>query len=182
MGQTSSAIELRNVTKTFGSIVANKNICLDIRYGEVLALLGENGSGKTTLIKTLTGLLQPSEGAVYINGQKPGPETKARVSYLPERTYLSPAKSVSEVIEFFADFYEDFRTERAKEMLNSLGIDEKAKIKTLSKGTREKVQLILVMSRDADLFILDEPIAGVDPAARDYIIKTIITNYNETIS
>ncbi|MBR5800533.1 MAG: ABC transporter ATP-binding protein [Lachnospiraceae bacterium] len=173
-------VKVENLTKVYDKKKqALNHLNLEIGRGKIIGLLGPNGSGKTTLIKTLTGLLQPSEGAVYINGQKPGPETKARVSYLPERTYLSPAKRVSEVIEFFADFYEDFRTERAKEMLNSLGIDEKAKIKTLSKGTREKVQLILVMSRDADLFILDEPIAGVDPAARDYIIKTIITNYNE---
>jgi ABC-2 type transport system ATP-binding protein len=173
-------VKVENLTKVYDKKKqALNHLNLEIGRGKIIGLLGPNGSGKTTLIKILTGLLQPTEGAVYINGQKPGPETKARVSYLPERTYLSPAKRVSEVIEFFADFYEDFRTERAKEMLNSLGIDEKAKIKTLSKGTREKVQLILVMSRDADLFILDEPIAGVDPAARDYIIKTIITNYNE---
>ena len=173
-------VKVENLTKVYDKKKqALNHLNLEIGRGKIIGLLGPNGSGKTTLIKILTGLLQPTEGAVYINGQKPGPETKARVSYLPERTYLSPAKRVSEVIEFFADFYEDFRTERAKEMLHSLGIDEKAKIKTLSKGTREKVQLILVMSRDADLFILDEPIAGVDPAARDYIIKTIITNYNE---
>lgn len=152
---------------------------LSIPRGKIIGLLGPNGSGKTTLIKILNGLLRPTEGEVMIDGQKPGPETKAKVSYLPERTYLSPGKTVSELLAYFADFYEDFRPERAKEMLSSLGIDEKARIKTLSKGTREKVQLILVMSRDADLFILDEPIAGVDPAARDYIIKTIITNYNE---
>ena len=173
-------VKVENLTKVYDKKKqALNHLNLEIGRGKIIGLLGPNGSGKTTLIKTLNGLLQPTEGAVYINGQKPGLETKARVSYLPERTYLSPAKRVSEVIEFFADFYEDFRTERAKEMLHSLGIDEKAKIKTLSKGTREKVQLILVMSRDADLFILDEPIAGVDPAARDYIIKTIITNYNE---
>lgn len=158
---------------------ALNSLNLTIPRGRIIGLLGPNGSGKTTLIKIMNGLLCPTEGEVLINGEKPGPATKARVSYLPERTYLSASRKVSELLTFFADFYEDFRPERAREMLVSLGIDENARIKTLSKGTREKVQLILVMSRDADLFILDEPIAGVDPAARDYIIKTIITNYNE---
>lgn len=152
---------------------------LTIPRGKIIGLLGPNGSGKTTLIKILNGLLCPTSGTALINGSKPGPETKARVSYLPERTYLQNGMKVKELITYFEDFYEDFRPERAREMLISLGIDENDRIKTLSKGTREKVQLILVMSRDADLFILDEPIAGVDPAARDYIIKTIITNYNE---
>lgn len=152
---------------------------LSIPRGKIIGLLGPNGSGKTTLIKILNGLLCPTEGEVLINGKKPGPQTKAVVSYLPERTYLSTSKKVCELIEYFTDFYADFRPERAKEMLKSLGIDMNARIKTLSKGTREKVQLILVMSRDAQLYVLDEPIAGVDPAARDYIIKTIITNYNE---
>lgn len=173
-------VKVENLTKVYDKKKQALNqLNLEIGRGKIIGLLGPNGSGKTTLIKILTGLLQPTEGAVYINGLKPGPETKAKVSYLPERTYLSSAKKVADVIAFFADFYEDFKVERAKEMLASLGIDENAKIKTLSKGTREKVQLILVMSRDVDLFILDEPIAGVDPAARDYIIKTIITNYNE---
>lgn len=152
---------------------------LSIPRGKIIGLLGPNGSGKTTLIKILNGLLCPTEGEVLINGKKPGPQTKAVVSYLPERTYLSTSKKVCELMEYFTDFYADFRPERAKEMLKSLGIDMNARIKTLSKGTREKVQLILVMSRDAQLYVLDEPIAGVDPAARDYIIKTIITNYNE---
>ena len=173
-------VQVNNLTKVYDKKKkALNSLSLTISSGKIIGLLGPNGSGKTTLIKILNGLLCPTEGEVYINGHKPGPQTKARVSYLPERTYLSSSKKVSELITFFDDFYEDFKPERAREMLASLGIDEKAKIKTLSKGTREKVQLILVMSRDADLFILDEPIAGVDPAARDYIIKTIITNYNE---
>ncbi len=173
-------VKVENLTKVYEKKKqALNHLNLEISRGKIIGLLGPNGSGKTTLIKILNGLLQPTEGEVYINGQKPGPETKARVSYLPERTYLSASKRVSELLTYFADFYEDFRLERAKEMLTNLGIDENAKVKALSKGTREKVQLILVMSRDADLFILDEPIAGVDPAARDYIIKTIITNYNE---
>ena len=173
-------VEVKNLTMMYDyKKRALNELNLTIPRGKIIGLLGPNGSGKTTLIKIMNGLLCPTRGEVLINGEKPGPATKARVSYLPERTYLSPARKVSELIEFFTDFYEDFRPERAKEMLTSLGIDEKARIKTLSKGTREKVQLILVMSRDADLFILDEPIAGVDPAARDYIIRTIITNYNE---
>jgi len=158
---------------------ALNELSLTIPRGRIIGLLGPNGSGKTTLIKILNGLLCPTRGEALINGCKPGPETKARVSYLPERTYLQTGMKVKELIAYFADFYDNFRPERAKEMLTSLGIDENDRIKTLSKGTREKVQLILVMSRDADLYILDEPIAGVDPAARDYIIKTIISNYNE---
>ncbi len=173
-------VNITNLTKVYDKRkTALNQITLSIPKGKIIGLLGPNGSGKTTLIKIMNGLLRPTEGTVLINGSVPGPETKARISYLPERTYLRNSMRVKELIAYFADFYEDFKPERAKEMLDSLKIDENAKIKTLSKGTREKVQLILVMSRDADLFILDEPIAGVDPAARDYIIKTIITNYNE---
>lgn len=173
-------VEIRNLTKVYDKRkTALNSINLTLSRGRIIGLLGPNGSGKTTLIKILNGLLIPTEGEVLINGYKPGVETKARISYLPERTYFRNSMKISELLDFFADFYDDFRPERAKEMLISLNIDENARIKTLSKGTREKVQLILVMSRDADLFILDEPIAGVDPAARDYIIRTIITNYNE---
>ena len=176
----SELVEVRNLTKTYDKRkTALNGLNFTLPRGRIVGLLGPNGSGKTTLIKILNGLLVPTEGEVLINGSKPGAETKARVSYLPERTYFGNSKKVSELLAFFSDFYEDFRVERAKEMLASLNIDLNARIKTLSKGTREKVQLILVMSRDADLFILDEPIAGVDPAARDYIIKTIISNYNE---
>lgn len=173
-------VTVTNLTKVYDKRkTALNQMNLSIPKGKIVGLLGPNGSGKSTLIKIMNGLLRPTEGTVLINGSAPGPETKARISYLPERTYLRNSMKVKELIAYFADFYGDFKPERAKEMLESLGIDENAKIKTLSKGTREKVQLILVMSRDADLFILDEPIAGVDPAARDYIIKTIITNYNE---
>lgn len=176
----SELVEVRNLTKRYNrNTAALNNLNLTLPRGKIIGLLGPNGSGKTTLIKILNGLLTPTEGEVFINGSRPGPETKARISYLPERTYFNNNMKVTELISFFADFYEDFRIERAKSMLASLDIDEKARIKTLSKGTREKVQLILVMSRDADLYVLDEPIAGVDPAARDYIIRTIITNYNE---
>lgn len=176
----SELVEVRNLTKVYDKKkTALNGLNLTLQRGKIIGLLGPNGSGKTTLIKIMNGLLMPTEGEVLINGEKPGPATKAHISYLPERTYLSAGKKVSELITFFEDFYEDFRPERARKMLASLNIDENARIKTLSKGTREKVQLILVMSRDADLFVLDEPIAGVDPAARDYIIRTIITNYNE---
>lgn len=173
-------VEIRNLTKVYNKKkTALDNFSLTLPRGRIVGLLGPNGSGKTTLIKILNGLLVPTEGEALINGSRPGAETKAKVSYLPERTYFNSSMRVSELMTYFGDFYEDFRKERAREMLTSLGIDESARIKTLSKGTREKVQLILVMSRDADLYILDEPIAGVDPAARDYIIRTIITNYNE---
>ena len=176
----SELVEIRNLTKVYDKKkTALNGLNLTLQRGRIIGLLGPNGSGKTTLIKIMNGLLTPTEGEILINGEKPGQATKARISYLPERTYLSAGKKVSELLAFFEDFYEDFRPERAREMLASLNIDENARIKTLSKGTREKVQLILVMSRDADLFVLDEPIAGVDPAARDYIIRTIITNYNE---
>lgn len=176
----SELVNVSNLTKVYDKRkTALNDLSLTIPRGRIVGLLGPNGSGKTTLIKILNGLLCPTSGTALINGSKPGPETKARVSYLPERTYLQTGMKVKELIAYFTDFYADFKPERAREMLTSLGINEDDRIKTLSKGTREKVQLILVMSRDADLFILDEPIAGVDPAARDYIIKTIITNYNE---
>ena len=176
----SELVEIRNLTKVYDKKkTALNGLNLTLPRGRIIGLLGPNGSGKTTLIKIMNGLLTPTEGEVFVGGEKPGPVTKAHISYLPERTYLSAGKKVSELLAFFEDFYKDFRPERAREMLASLSIDENAKIKTLSKGTREKVQLILVMSRDADIFVLDEPIAGVDPAARDYIIRTIITNYNE---
>ncbi len=158
---------------------ALEDLQLSFSPGRVIGILGPNGSGKSTLIKLLNGLLAPTKGEIMIDGHRPGVETKAVVSYLPERTYLQAGKTVRQMLEYFADFYADFSTERARAMLESLGIKEEAPLKTLSKGTREKVQLILVMSRDAKVYILDEPIAGVDPAARDYIIRTIIQNYNE---
>ena len=176
----SGLVEIRNLTKVYEKKrTALDGLNLVIPRGKIVGLLGPNGSGKTTLIKILNGLLVPTGGQVLINGLAPGAQTKARISYLPERTYFQNSMRVKELLEYFADFYEDFRMERAREMLLSLHINENDRIKTLSKGTREKVQLILVMSRDADLYVLDEPIAGVDPAARDYIIKTIIKNYTE---
>lgn len=176
----SELVEIKNLTMVYEKRkTALNKLNLIIPRGKIIGLLGPNGSGKTTLIKILNGLLSPTQGEVFINGAAPGPQTKARVSYLPERTYFQSSMKVSELIEYFSDFYADFKPERARQMLTSLHIEEKDRLKTLSKGTKEKVQLILVMSRDADLFVLDEPIAGVDPAARDYILKTIITNYNE---
>ena len=172
-------VEIQGLVKAYNSrTYAVNNLTLAIPKGKIIGLLGPNGSGKTTLIKMLNGLLVPTAGTILINGMAPGPETKKIVSYLPERTYFDNSQNITELVDFFADFYEDFSKERAMEMLENLGINPKAKLKTLSKGTKEKVQLILVMSRQAQLYILDEPIAGVDPAARDYILKTIISNYN----
>ncbi len=158
---------------------ALQNVQLGLSAGKVIGILGPNGSGKTTLIKLLNGLLVPTEGEILIDGHNPGKYTKGVVSYLPERTYLQAGKTVGQMLEYFSDFYQDFSVERARVMLESLGIKESEPLKTLSKGTREKIQLILVMSREAKVYILDEPIAGVDPAARNYIIRTIIQNYNE---
>ena len=165
--------------KGAGNYMAVYHMNLSIPRGKIIGLLGPNGCGKTTLIKMINGLLTPSCGSITINGYAPGVETKKVISYLPERTYLQSNMRIREMVEYFQDFYTDFSPERAYNMFASLGIDPEARLKTLSKGTKEKVQLILVMSRQADLYILDEPIAGVDPAARDYILKTIITNYNE---
>lgn len=179
----SALVECVGLTKCYtNGVPAVAGLNLTIEKGHIVGLLGPNGSGKTTLIKMINGLLRPTEGAVLVNGFEPGVETKKKVSYLPERTYLDAQRTVADMLGFFEDFYEDFDIDRAKDMLASLGIEPSARMKTLSKGTKEKVQLILVMSRRADLFILDEPIAGVDPAARDYIIRTIISNYNPEAS
>ena len=176
----SELVEIHNLTKSYDKRKeALHDLTLTLPRGRIVGLLGPNGSGKTTLIKLLNGLLVPDGGEILIDGEKPGPSTKAKVSYLPERTYLKNGATIRELLSYFQDFYEDFRTDRAREMLAALRIEENARIRALSKGTREKVQLILVMIRDASLYILDEPIAGVDPAARDYILRTIITNYNE---
>ena len=175
-------VECRGLTKRYvPTKAAVDDLNMTIERGRITGLLGPNGSGKTTLIKMMNGLLQPTSGQIFINGMEPGPETKARVAYLPERTYLSAQKTVRDIVNFFADFYEDFRKDRAYAMLDNLQIDPTARLKTLSKGTKEKIQLILVMSREADLYILDEPIAGVDPAARDYILKTILSNFLKNI-
>lgn len=175
----SNIIEFKNVYKKYGKIEALKGIDLKIPKGKIVGLLGPNGSGKTTMIKIMNGLLTTTEGEVLINGMKPGVETKKIVSYLPEKTYLNDWMKVSDIISFFKDFYEDFDEIKALQMLKSLGIDESRKLKTLSKGTKEKVQLVLVMARRADLYILDEPIGGVDPAGRSFILDTILKNFNE---
>lgn len=172
-------IECRNLTKTFGPVKALDNISLSIPQGKIVGLLGPNASGKTTFIKILNELLTPTSGQVTIDGYEPGIETKKIVSYLPERTYLNDWMRVSDLINFFSDFYENFKPEKAYDMLKRLGIDSKDRLKTMSKGTKEKVQLVLVMSREARLYLLDEPIGGVDPAARDYILDTILGNYSE---
>jgi len=172
-------VEIVGLTKSYNTnSVAVNNITLTLPKGKIIGLLGPNGSGKTTLIKMMNGLLTPTAGSIKINGKYVGVETKARVAYLPDRTYLGGNQKISDIFDYFEDFYEDFSREKALEMLQTLNIDPSQKMKTLSKGTKEKVQLILVMSRNADLYILDEPIAGVDPAARDYILRTIINNYN----
>jgi len=170
------------LTKTYGRKIALNQIHLNLERSRIIGLLGPNGSGKSTLIKIINGLLQPTAGDVLINGHRPGIDTKIRVSYLPERTYLNPGMKVIEVVQYFQDFYPDFRMDRAYDMLSRLQIQPNERLKNLSKGTKEKVQLILVMSRDADLYILDEPIAGVDPASRDYILHTIVSNYNRNAS
>ena len=175
-------VEIVNLTKKYGANVAVNNLTVSLPKGKIIGLLGPNGSGKTTLIKMLNGLLTPTEGTIMIDGNYVGPATKSKVAYLPDRTYLTMNQTIREILDFFQDFYTDFSRERAEEMLKSLGIDPAVKMRTLSKGTKEKVQLILVMSRNASLYILDEPIAGVDPAARDYILKTIISNYNPDAS
>ena len=171
-------LECNGLSKRYGTKEALKNINLIIQPGQIIGLLGPNGSGKTTLIKLINGLLQPSAGSILVNGMKPGLETKKIVSYLSDKNYLSDWMKVEDILQMFEDFYPDFNRQKANEMLKDLDIDEKQKFKTLSKGTKEKVQLILVMAREAKLYVLDEPIAGVDPAARDYILRTILRNYN----
>ena len=172
-------VEIKNVYKSYSKKEVISNMNLNIPKGKIVGLLGPNGSGKSTLIKLINGLLQPNSGDVLIDGIKPSIETKRIVSYLPERTYLNDWMKVSDILNFFNDFYDDFDIDKAMDMVKSLNIDINEKLKTMSKGTKEKVQLILVMSRHAKLYILDEPISGVDPAARTYILKTIITNYCE---
>lgn len=175
----SPLLECKGLTKKYGTKVALHNVELTLQRGQIVGLLGPNGSGKSTLIKLANELLTPTSGEILINGKKPGIETKKVISYLPEKTYLNDWMKVHEMIEFFKDFYEDFQPEKAYEMLKNLNINPQDRLKTMSKGTKEKVQLILVMSREADLYLLDEPIGGVDPAARDYILQTILSNYNE---
>lgn len=175
-------LECKQLRKQYGSFTALNDIDLQLPSGKIIGLLGPNGSGKTTLIKLACGLLKPTSGQLLINGEEPGVESKKIVAYLPERNYLPDFMTVSQMLNFMKDFYEDFNTEKAYEMLKHLNIDPQRRFKALSKGNREKVQLILVMSRDAKLYLLDEPIGGVDPASRDYILDTIISNYNKDAS
>ncbi len=172
-------LECKALSKIYRDAKALDEIELCVESGRIVGLLGPNGSGKTTLIKLANGLLTPTSGELLIDSKPVGVETKKIVSYLPDHNFLSGWMSSEQMMDYYGDFFEDFRRERAEKMLAELGIDPKKKIKTLSKGTQEKVALILTMSRDAKLYLLDEPIAGVDPATRDYILKTIITNYNE---
>ena len=173
-----AAFECVSLSKSFGSVRALKNVNIQLQPGRVVGLLGPNGSGKTTLIKLANGLLTPSEGQILIYGQRPGPATKALVSYLPDKLHLPEWMSAEQLINMYADFYADFDREKAGEMLARLDLSSRKKLSQMSKGTKEKVQLILTMSRKAKLYLLDEPIGGVDPATRDYILDTIIRNYD----
>lgn len=172
-------VVINNLTKRFSQITALDNFSIKLPKGKVIGMLGPNGSGKTTLIKILTNLSMQYEGEVLINGQKPGIETKKIVSYLPDCNFLSDSQTVNDAIEYFVDFFVDFDEQKARNLISQLGINFNQKIKTLSKGTKEKVHLVLVLSRNAELYIFDEPIAGVDPAARDLIFKLILENYNK---
>ncbi|MEG2788186.1 MAG: ABC transporter ATP-binding protein [Romboutsia sp.] len=172
-------VEFRGVYKKYGKKEIFKDLNLKIPKGKIIGLLGSNGSGKTTMIKLINGLTQCDRGEVNIDGVKPSINTKEIISYLPDKDYLNEDMKVKDVLKFFKDFYKNFNMNKAKDMIKSLNIDINEKIKSMSKGTKEKVGLILVMSRDSKLYILDEPIGGVDPASRTYIIKTILQNYNE---
>ena len=170
--------ECRDLVKSYGKVTALKGISLQLESGRIVGLLGPNGSGKTTLIKLANRLLQPTSGQILIDGNVPGVKTKAVIAYLPDKDYLPDWMKTSGLLDFFGDFYSDFDRQRAEEMLDSLDIPRDQSLKKMSKGTREKVQLIMTMSRRAKVYLLDEPIAGVDPAARDYILRTIIQNYD----
>lgn len=174
-----SLLEFKDVSKSYGSTIALRNVNLTLEKGKIVGLLGPNGSGKTTMIKLINGLLQPDSGQVLINGEKPGVNSKNAISFLPDSTYLPNWMKVSHAMKYFKDMYANFDKERAYTMLESMKISDRATFGSLSKGNKEKVQLVLVMSRRAEFYILDEPIAGVDPAARDFILDTILSNYLE---
>ena len=178
----SALLECKKLTKRYKTKEVLKQIDLTFERGHIIGVLGPNGSGKTTLIKLINGLLTPSEGELLFCGEKIGVESKKHISYLPDQTYLNMNQKVKDIIDFFRDFYEDFDEVRSYDMLQKLKINAQDRLKTLSKGTKEKVQLVLVMSRRAKLYVLDEPIAGVDPAARDYILNTILSNYEPEAS
>jgi ABC-2 type transport system ATP-binding protein len=172
-------LQATNLSKNFGTARALDSVNLTLECGKIVGLLGPNGSGKTTLLKIINGLLVPSSGSILIGGEEPGIITKQHISYLPDTTFFPKWMKVSNLFDYFSDFYVDFDRSKAQEMLQRLGISEKMKLGAMSKGTLEKAQLVLTMSRDANLFCLDEPIGGVDPATRDYILRTIINNYSE---
>lgn len=172
-------MECHGLTKRYGNLTALNNVDLKLEAGRIVGLLGPNGSGKTTLLKLANGLIQPTYGEILLDGKKPGAETKAIVSYLPDANYLMDWMNVNDLVNMFSEFYSDFDVTKADQMLRNLNIPSNAALKTLSKGTKEKVQLILAMSRNAMVYFLDEPIGGVDPAARDYILDTILNNYSE---
>ena len=179
----SELLKCTDLTKVYAKgVTALDSVNLSLPAGKIIGLLGPNGSGKTTLIKLAAGLLTPTSGTIEICSMKPGPETNKLIAYLPDKNYLNSWMRVGQIVQYFSDFFEDFRADLALEMLGKLGIDPKHQLKTLSKGNKEKVCLILTMSRNAKLYVLDEPIAGVDPATRDYIIQTIIGNYNPEAS
>ena len=175
-------LEIKNVHKKYLSHPVLEGVGFSIPRGKIVGLLGPNGCGKTTILKLISGLLQLNEGEIRINGICPGQQTKSMISYLPERSYLNDWMKISDILNLFSDFYADFDRERAEQMLTDLKISKEEKLKTMSKGTKEKVQLILVMSRRASLYLLDEPIGGVDPATREYILHTILKNFDENSS
>ncbi len=175
-------LEIKNVTKTFDKKKILDNVSLKIPKGKIIGLLGKNGAGKTTLIKLINDLLTKDEGKILFKGREIGVYSKENISYLPERTYLDKGMKVSDVVKFFSDFYKNFNSERAYKLLSDLNLDPESRIVKMSKGMQEKLQLILVMSKDADLYILDEPLSGVDPATRDYILDTILSNFKEGAS
>ena len=175
-------LKIIDLNKSFDNKEVLKNINLTLSGGKIIGLLGKNGAGKTTLIKLINDLLTPTSGEILVNGKPIGVESKKVISYLPERTYLNKNMKVSEVVDYFKDFYDDFDEKRASKLLKDLDLDINQKLSKMSKGMQEKVQLVLVMSRDADLYILDEPLGGVDPATRDYILDTILSNFREGAS
>ena len=175
-------LEVSHITKSYGNNIVLNDVTFNIPKGKIVGLLGPNGSGKTTLIKLINDLLKEDDGTIKVNGLDLGVETKKLISYLPDKNYLNNNMTVLELLNYFKDFYEDFRIDKAKELISKLDLDLNQKLKTMSKGTKEKVQLILVMSRKAKLYVLDEPIGGIDPAARDYIINTILTNFSNDAS
>ena len=175
-------LEINNLSKAFDNKKVLTDVNLTVSGGKIIGLLGKNGAGKTTLIKLINDLLTPSSGEILINGRKVGVDSKKIISYLPERTYLNKQMKVSEVISYFEDFYDNFDSKKAKKLLKDLDLDINQNLSKMSKGMQEKVQLVIVMSRNADLYILDEPLGGVDPATRDYILDTILSNFNEKAS